>query len=206
MSNSAMKEYFDSIADKWDGWMDMERINARIEDGLKRFEVGGGENVLDVGCGTGNLTRKILERLNDAGRVTAVDVSDHMVELAREKNRDSRASFLVADVTDLPLEDAGLDRVICFSMWPHVSEPEAALNELNRVLKPGGKLHVWHIDSKETINHVHANAGEAVHNDVLVPAEELAEVVRGAGFDVRTVIDNDEEYVVSAVKDGGNHR
>ena len=200
MSDSRLKDYFDSIADRWDGWMDMERIHARIEDGLQRFGVGGAEHVLDAGCGTGNLTYKLLEVLSDTGHVTAVDVSPRMIELANEKIPDSRASFAVADIAKLPFENGELDRAICFSMWPHVSQPEAALKEMWRALKPMGRLHIWHIDSRETINHVHANAGEAVHDDVLIPAEELADLVRNAGFDVQEIIDTDTEYLVNAVK------
>lgn len=203
MSTVSLKDYFDSIADQWDGWMDMNRINAQIEKGLARFGVRGGECVLDVGCGTGNLTRKLLEHLDERGRVIAVDVSPRMVELAREKNPDTRAGVYTADVTNLPVEAAGLDRVICFSMWPHVAAPQAALLEIKRVLKPGGLLHIWHIDSRETINHIHAHAGEAVQDDVLIPAENLAALAIEAEFQVQEVIDSDSEYLVSAKKQAG---
>ncbi len=159
MTHPSVSDYFDSIADKWDGWMDMDSINRRISAGLSRFGITAGECVLDVGCGTGNLTRKLLERLDESGRVMAVDVSPQMIELAKAKNPDPRSVFHVADVCCLPVEDRSLDRVLCFSMWPHVEEPEKALLEIKRVLKPGGFLHIWHIDSRETINHIHANAG-----------------------------------------------
>ncbi len=201
MTDSPLRDYFDSIADQWDGWMDMARINGRIMDGLLHFDVRKQETVLDVGCGTGNLTRKLLEVLDDSGRVTAIDVSPRMVELAREKNPDSRADFLVADVSSLPFEDGLLDRVFCFSMWPHVADPKVALQEIKRILKPGGVLHIWHIDSRQTINHVHANAGEAVQKDVLVPASELAELVRQIGFDIEEIVDSDNEYLISAEKE-----
>ena len=101
----------------------------------------------------------------------------------------------------MPFEDGSLDRVFCFSMWPHVADPKAALQEIKRVLKPGGALHIWHIDSRYTINHVHANAGEAVREDVLIPAAELAEFVRQTGFDIEEVVDSDTEYLISAEKE-----
>ncbi len=201
MTPSPIKEYFDSIADQWDGWMDMETINQRIEDGLRHFGVEAHEQVLDAGCGTGNLTKKLLERLTESGRVTAVDVSPRMVELARKKNDDPRANAKVADLKDLPLENNQLDRVFCFSMWPHVAEPEMALQEIKRVLKPGGLLHIWHIDSRQKINEVHANAGEAVHKDILIPASDLAELVRQTGFDIEEVRDSDSDYLITAEKE-----
>ncbi len=61
-------------------------------------------------------------------------------------------------------------------------------------------MHIWHIDSRETINQVHAEAGEAVRGDVLVPAQELAVLVSDAGFSVEEVVDTDREYLISARK------
>jgi ubiquinone/menaquinone biosynthesis C-methylase UbiE len=202
MSN-AHQVYFDSIADQWDGWMDMTWITTRLEEGLTRFGLGADETVLDVGCGTGNLIRVLLGRLSERGRVIAVDLSSRMLELARAKNDDRRVELRQVHARDLDLADRALDRVICFSVWPHVDAPEATARELHRVLKPGGWLHVWHIDSRETINQVHAEAGEAVRGDILVPAAELAVLLGAAGFEVTEVVDNETEYVVSARKVAG---
>jgi len=197
---NAHQVYFDSIADQWDGWMDMSRITARIDEGLTRFGLGADEAVLDVGCGTGNLTRVVLARLSARGRVVAVDLSPRMLELARAKNDDRRVDFRQAHVCDLSLADQSIDRVICFSVWPHIDKPEVAALEIRRVLKADGWMHIWHIDSRETINQVHAEAGEAVRGDMLVPAKDLAVLVRDAGFSVGEVVDTDREYVISAQK------
>ncbi len=199
MSN-ARREYFDTIADKWDGWMDMPNINARITEGLDRFGLGPDETVLDVGCGTGNLTRVLLDRLSASGRVVAIDPSARMLALARAKNPDDRADVSQTHARDLDLAGASLDRVICFSVWPHVDAPEETLGVLHRLVRPGGWLHIWHIDSRETINRIHTEAGEAVRGDHLMPAVDLADLVAGAGFDLHEVVDNDTEYVVTARK------
>lgn len=194
----ARREFFDAIAEKWDGWMDMDRIERDIEAGLTRFGIGPDETVLDVGCGTGNLTRALLGRLSKRGRVIAVDLSARMLARARAKNQDNRVEFRQADVRLLDLPDRSLDRVICFSVWPHIVDPEATIRALQRMLRPGGWLHVWHIDSRETINQVHAEAGEAVHNDLLVPARELAVLLTDVGLEVHEVVDSETEYLVTA--------
>lgn len=196
----ARREYFDSIAEKWDGWMDMSRINDRLEKGLTHFDLGPDESVLDVGCGTGNLTRVLLARLGAHGRVIAVDPAARMLELARAKNDDPRVELRQAQARELGLAPGSLDRVICFSVWPHIDSPEATARELGRVLKPNGWLHVWHIDSRATINQVHADAGEAVRGDVLVPASDLSALLATVGFIVEEEVDSGDEYLVSARK------
>lgn len=197
---NARQVFFDSIADQWDGWMDMTWITSRLEEGLTRFGLGADEAVLDVGCGTGNLTRVLLGRLSERGRVIAVDLSPRMLELARAKNDDPRVEFRQTHACELPLADRSIDRAICFSVWPHIDAPETVALEIRRVLKTDGWMHIWHIDSRETINQVHAEAGEAVRGDVLVPAKDLAVLVCDAGFSVEEVADTDREYVISARK------
>ncbi len=194
------REYFDSIAEEWDGWMDLDRVTARLANGLDAFGIGPDETVLDIGCGTGNLTRALLGRLSDQGRVLAVDISPWMIAAARRKIDDRRVRWLVADATRLSLPSAAADRAICFSVWPHFPKPAAVAHELHRILGPGGLLHVWHIDSRETINHIHAEAGEAVRGDVLRPAKEVARLLQAAGFYPQAEVDDDDEYLVSARK------
>jgi ubiquinone/menaquinone biosynthesis C-methylase UbiE len=82
MSN-AKARFFDGIADKWDGWDDLEVLGRRLAAGLEEMGVAPHETVLDVGCGTGNLTKALLARLGPNGRVIAADISPRMVEVAR---------------------------------------------------------------------------------------------------------------------------
>jgi ubiquinone/menaquinone biosynthesis C-methylase UbiE len=194
------REYFDSIAEEWDGWMDLDRVNAELARGLDAFCIDQNETVLDIGCGTGNLTRALLGRLSDQGRVLAVDISPRMIKLARRKNADVRVSWLVADAARLSLPSATADRVICFSVWPHFPDPAGVARELHRVMVPGGRLHVWHIDSRETINRIHAGAGESVRGDILCPAAELTRLLQATGFSPETEVDDDNQYLVSSRK------
>ena len=199
MIDDAKVSYFDQIADKWDGWEDLPSLAAKLGAGLDKLGVGPDESVIDVGCGTGNLTRALLSRLSPAGRVVAVDISPRMVEEAGRKIRDPRVDWRVADVRRLPLPDAACNRAICLSVWPHIEDHGAAAEELGRVLKTGGCLHVWHLSSREKITQVHASAGEPIHNDFLPPAAETAALLERHGFLVTTVIDDADRYLVTAV-------
>lgn len=190
--------HFDAIADQWDGWNDLVVLGKRLVSGLAELGIREEETVLDVGCGTGNLTMALLRVLGTDGRVIAVDISTRMIEIARSKVRDARATFQVGDGENLPLAAATCDRVVCFSVWPHFPAPDTVARELLRVLRPGGYLHIWHLASRQTINAIHACAGEAVKDDVLGPAADTAACLACAGFQVTTVLDTAERYLVSA--------
>lgn len=192
--------YFDAIADQWDGWDDLVVLQRRMAAGLAELGLGAQETVLDVGCGTGNLTQALLTRLGDAGGVIAVDISPRMIEVARGKIRDPRVTWHVAGAERLPLDARSCDRIVCFSVWPHFPDLDAVCDELSRVLRPEGYLHVWHLNSRHKINEIHAGAGEAVRGDFLLPATDTAAKLASSGFQVTTVLETAEQYLVSASK------
>jgi len=90
--------------------------------------------VLEVGCGEGELAARVA--LEPGVEVVAVDQSERMVELARARGVDAR----VADVQELPFEDASFDVAIAAWMLYHVPDLDRGLAELARVLRPGGRL------------------------------------------------------------------
>ena len=89
---------------------------------------------LEVGCGPGELAARVQREL--AADVVAVDTSERMVELAREEGVDAR----VGDVQDLPFRNGEFDCAVAAWMLYHVPDVERALDELARVLRPGGRL------------------------------------------------------------------
>lgn len=92
------------------------------------------ERVLEVGCGWGEFAARLRDELH--AEVTAVDISPRMVELARERGLDAR----VADVRELPFRDGEFDCVVANWMLYHVADLDRALEEVARVLRPGGRL------------------------------------------------------------------
>lgn len=195
------REYFDHLADQWDDFYETDRVRPLLVEGLRALAVDPAEQVIDLGCGTGVLLGCLLDHLGPEGRVRAVDFSPRMIEKARAKYPDDRVEFLVADAARIPVPDASVDRVVCFSAWPHFPDPQAVIRELLRVLKPGGRLHVWHADSREKINDIHKNAHHSVHHDVLEAADLLCDRMCREGLVIEDRRDDREAYLVTARKE-----
>ncbi|HKP19365.1 MAG TPA: class I SAM-dependent methyltransferase [Gaiellaceae bacterium] len=90
--------------------------------------------VLEVGCGRGELAARMMRELD--ARVVALDQSERMVELTRERGVEA----IVGDVQELPFRDATFDCVVAAWMLYHVQDLNRALQEVRRVLKPAGRL------------------------------------------------------------------
>ncbi|MEO1669886.1 MAG: class I SAM-dependent methyltransferase [Cyanobacteria bacterium J06631_2] len=96
--------------------------------------------VLDLACGTGELTQLILKK-NSQQNITGVDISQAMLAIARQKlTAYPNVNFHNATATSLPVADNSFDLVICANAFHYFSSPEAVLLEIRRVLKPQGQV------------------------------------------------------------------
>jgi SAM-dependent methyltransferase len=101
------------------------------------FGADADADVLEVGCGNGNIWRENLDRIPPGWRITLTDLSAGMVEEARAVLGD-RADYVVTDVQELPFADESFDAVVANHMLFHVEDRARALGEIARVLRPGG--------------------------------------------------------------------
>lgn len=105
-----------------------------------------GMRLLEIACGTGVLTRRILERVPLDARLVATDLNPAMMEIAQHRaGADSRVEWRQADGTQLPFEDASFDVVACQFGVMFYPDKAAGMREARRVLRPGGRLlfNVW---------------------------------------------------------------
>ncbi|HVJ91057.1 MAG TPA: methyltransferase domain-containing protein [Labilithrix sp.] len=106
---------------------------------VERLGVEEGARALDIGCGTGRLTRWIGERLGPKGRVVGIDPLEERIGIARSHCDSVR--FEVGQAEDLgAFEDASFDVVCMSSVFHWVSDKAKALAEIRRILRPGGRM------------------------------------------------------------------
>jgi SAM-dependent methyltransferase len=105
--------------------------------------LGEGDVVLDVACGPGNFSREFARAVGPDGLVVGIDASTTMLERGAEELRKSDPGNLVlirGDATRLPFRDASFDACCCFAALHLFPEPFAALHEMRRALRPGGRI------------------------------------------------------------------
>src|SRR5579864_6406197 len=113
-----------------------EELDYLVPDIVEFF--AGAANILDVGCSNGALLLRLHERLAGAD-LSGVDISDARVQLARQSA--PFADLHVADAQQaLPFGDSQFEAVSCIEVIEHLDAPGALVDEIYRVLKPGGKL------------------------------------------------------------------
>jgi SAM-dependent methyltransferase len=96
--------------------------------------------LLDVGCGVGDFPEAIKHYYPKL-EVYGIDISKKAISLARKRAK--KVKFKVADVQKLPFKDETFEAVTCFDLLEHVENPQEALAEIYRVLKPGGIFHTF---------------------------------------------------------------
>ena len=136
---------------KWDRWaksLDSNSMRSRfLRDGQRRvvelLELNEGDYFLDIGCGTGWAVRLAAETVNYHGFFYGVDLSEKMIEKANQ-NFEGKENFhfIKADSRAIPLDGGKFDAIICTHSFHHYIDPQAVVNEIYRLLKPGGKVFV----------------------------------------------------------------
>ena len=130
---------------------DKEKYLNSFEQGKALVLLGDikGKQILDVGAGTSRLTAGLIKQ---GGLVTALDVSESMLEMLKKKikNNDSlHLKTVVADAESLPFPNETFDLVTAAFLIVHLKDPRRFFDEAYRVLKPGGALLVTNINQKD---------------------------------------------------------
>lgn len=138
-------EVFTSVASKYDIMNDL--MSAGLHRVWKNFTiqisaVSAGEKVLDVAGGSADLSRKFAKRVGSSGQVWLTDINNAMLRVGRDRMIDDGLAMPVAqcDAERLPFPDNYFDCVSIAFGLRNVTHKDAALAEMRRVLKPGGRL------------------------------------------------------------------
>ena len=126
--------YFEEIGTKFDEWMSDYDVGRRTEAILSAIPLGFTGATLEVGCGTGAITRGIAPLLDD---LTVSDISEALSRTTSEKYG---CKWTAEDATQLSFEDCTFDLVVSSECIEHTPNPKKCISEMLRVLKPEGIL------------------------------------------------------------------
>jgi len=148
-------DYAAAVYDILEPWVMFGRQNQINQQVVDSLNVKQGHKILDVGCGTGVVTKLISEKLSvkENGMATGIDAAGKMIEGAVKKRESSTCSFRVAAAENLPFENDAFDSVVSTLFFHHIQLDlkEKSFAEAFRVIKPGGRLVVSDMHIPETI-------------------------------------------------------
>jgi SAM-dependent methyltransferase len=188
--------FFDRHAPTWDQTgPDPAATLRRLQELNGRLGLRAGQDVLEVGCGTGQITAWLAEQVKP-GKVAAADFSPAMLTEARK--RGVNAEFVLLDICREEPVERQFNVVLCFHSFPHFRDQAAALRQIARHLKPGGQLLVLHLAGSAQLNAFHHKVGGPVGHDHLPPAAHWPELLRPSGLRAVESVDREDLFLVQA--------
>ena len=147
------------------GTRDVLRRRQLVRDALG---VAPGERILDVGCGPGFYVAELLEQVGSDGSVVGIDSSRPMLAVAAHRcEGHDNVSFHEADATSLPVENASFDAALSVQVLEYVADVPAALAEMYRALRAGGRLVVWDVDWATAVPAHDRSCSDGAHPAIL---------------------------------------
>jgi arsenite methyltransferase len=165
------------------------------EELRRSLRASAGESILDLGSGPGFLACELAQEVGATGRIVAVDISSDMNSIASKRiaaaGLGNRVDILEGEATALAFADAVFDAAVSTQVMEYLAEPDAALHQLVRVLRPGGRLVivdtdwdslVWEATDRRRAARIAAAWNEHLPDPYL--PRSLAPRLRAAGFEV----------------------
>lgn len=194
------REFFDRLAPDWDD-NEVLSLPEKVNKILDFMEIKPGDAILDLGTGTGVLLPHIAKRIGKAGKITAVDFSEGMIERAKMKFSDlePRPEFLILDFENDNLSGE-YDKIILYCVYPHLHTPIDTLKWLMKVnLKKNGEIYIAFPCGPDFINNIHREKHS--DSDVLPTASQLCRLLSDNGLDASVVKEEDDAYIIRIRKE-----
>jgi arsenite methyltransferase len=190
---SGVLQFDEETSRKVEALYQTPEVIAQRRQVLKALDLIAGEKVLDVGCGPGLLAYEMAASVGRDGRVCGIDTSEDMVAMARKRCADKAwTEFQKADATELPYPDESFNAAVSTQVYEYVADIPAALTELYRVMRPGGRVLIMDTDYGslviQTKDEARMERVLSAWNEHFVHAglpRTLSRQLRQAGFTIR---------------------
>ncbi|MEU1706891.1 class I SAM-dependent methyltransferase [Streptomyces sp. NPDC005706] len=192
-----VQEFFAPRAAGWDSRFPDD--GPAFAAAVAEMGLGPGDRVLDAGCGTGRALRPLRAAVGPVGVVVGVDLTPAMLQAAVRAGRDQEGLLLLADVAALPLRGGALDAVFAAGLIAHLPEPVENLRELARVVRPGGRLALFHPIGRAALA---ARQGRRLTPDDLRAEANLRPLLDGSGWRMTSYADEDARFLALATREG----
>ncbi|HWU09879.1 MAG TPA: methyltransferase domain-containing protein [Streptomyces sp.] len=192
-----VQDFFSVRAAEWDSRFPDDGPAYAAAVGELGLRPGGA--VLDAGCGTGRALQALRTAVGPGGTVLGADLTPAMLHAALRAGRGASGALLMADVVRLPLRAGTLDAVFAAGLISHLPRPEQGLAELARVVRPGGRLALFHPVGRAALA---ARHGRCLSGDDLRAEPRLAPLLAEAGWQLDTYTDEDSRFLALAVRTG----
>lgn len=180
-ANETLRQEFNTWAEAGKGESMEKEHRPIVEPMLAMMKFGRKDIILDVGCGGGWLVRELARRVPQ-GRAIGMDVSDEMVERARQASSSVRnAEFIVGSVDSIPRDANSFEKVISVESSYYWPDAAAGIREIFRVLQPGGSAWILINYFRDNL-YCHRWAKLIPIPMHLLSGDEWADLLRRAGF------------------------
>ena len=193
--------FFNELATIWEERFHTQEVIYFLKKIVPKFGLRKGQKILDVGTGTGILISFLLHEVGSSGHIEAIDFADKMIKVCKSKyGKIPNVSFKLQNVEKINYASESFDAVTCFGVFPHLENKLEALQQINRVLKPKGKLIIIHALSSQEIKAHHKNSSSIVAQDTLPKKTEMIKILQQTKFYKIVITDKPGSYLCLSYK------